>query len=209
VTQAVLTLWRVATRTTAPVLAALAVASASPLGAQPTVQGDRGRGGPPGGRSPDERTQADRAQMERRFEARINDIIRTRLALNDEQFTQLRAVSARVEQERRGLRREEIATRSELRRLLLATEPTNETRVAELLEQLPKLERRRIDMMEQEQRELSKFLAPSQRARYFALQDELRRNLQESQRRRMGSPPDGDETKDGRPPRSARPPGGR
>ena len=40
--------------------------------------------------------------------------------------------------------------------------------------------------MEQEQRELAKFLSPSQRARYFGLQDELRRGMQDLQRRRMG-----------------------
>lgn len=127
-----------------------------------------------------------RAQMERQLENRINNIVRTRLGLNDDQFDQLRAVSARMEHERRTLRREEMSTRAELRRHLLAGEAPNESQVAELLERLPRLERRRIDMMEQEQRELARFLQPSQRARYFALQDELRRNLQEGQRRRMG-----------------------
>ena len=174
-------------------LAASLVLSASSVAAQPAVQGERGRAGSPGAR----------AQMERRVEARINDIIRTRLGLSDEQHDQLRAVSKRLESERRNLRREEISTRGELRRHLLAAEPANETRIAELLDQLPRLERRRIDMMEQEQRELARFLAPSQRARYFALQDELRRSLQESQRRRMG--PGSDE--DGGPSRRrARPP---
>jgi Spy/CpxP family protein refolding chaperone len=200
---------RALARTLAAAASALLVMSVSPLQAQPGVQGERGRAGLPGGRNQGERSQEDRAQMERRVEARINDIIRTRLALNDEQFNQLRAVSTRVENERRAMRRDEIATRSELRGLLLATESVNENRIAELLEQLPKLERRRIDMMEQEQRELSKFLLPSQRARYFALQDELRRNLQETQRRRLGSPPGGEGRKDGqthRPP--PRPPGG-
>jgi len=130
-----------------------------------------------------------RSVMERRVEARINQIIRTQLGLNDEQFTQLRAVSERVEVQRRELRREEMSTRGELRRQLLDTQPANESRIAELLDQLPKLERRRIDMLEQQQRELARFLTPSQRARYFALEDDLRRNLQESQRRRLDGPP--------------------
>lgn len=142
---------------------------------------------------------AQRALIERRLQDRINLLVRTRLALTDDQFTQLRAVSARMENERRALRSDEMATRNEIRRQLGTGDAPNESRVAELLEQLPRLERRRIDMLEQEQRELARFLQPSQRARYFALQDQLRRELQEGQRRRLDSngppgngPPDND-----------------
>lgn len=136
---------------------------------------------------------AQRALIERRLQDRINLLVRTRLALTDDQFSQLRAVSARMENERRALRIEEMATRNEIRRELGTGDAPNEARVAELLEQLPRLERRRIDMLEQEQRALARFLQPSQRARYFALQDQLRRELQEGQRRRLDSdrPPDG------------------
>jgi len=84
-------------------------------------------------------------------------------------------------------RREEMQTRKAMREELLAGDNANVSKVADLLEQMPRLERRRIELMEQEQRELSKFLSPVQRARYFALQDELRRNMQELQRRRMGA----------------------
>lgn len=150
---------------------------------------------------------AQRALIERRLQDRINLLVRTRLALTDDQFSQLRAVSARLENERRALRSDEMATRHEIRRQLGTGEAPNEARVAELLEQLPRLERRRIDMLEQEQRELARFLQPSQRARYFALQDQLRRELQEGQRRRL----DGDGPPDNRPKplrRGSRPPFG-
>jgi periplasmic protein CpxP/Spy len=53
------------------------------------------------------------------------------------------------------------------------------------LEQLPKYERRRLDLMEREQRELARFLSPVQRAKYIGLQDELRRTMQDVQHRRM------------------------
>ncbi|MEO7521523.1 MAG: hypothetical protein ABIW79_06875 [Gemmatimonas sp.] len=139
-------------------------------------------------RDAQQRQLGQRSVMERRVEARINQIIRTQLALNDEQFSQLRAVSERVEVQRRELRREEMSTRGELRRQLLDTQPADESRIAELLDQLPKLERRRIDLLEQQQRELARFLTPSQRARYFALEDDLRRKLQESQRSRLDGP---------------------
>ncbi len=128
--------------------------------------------------------------MERRFEAQINEILRTKVRLTDDQVKQLRAVSVRVEREKRELWRREQDVRGELRRQLLAAEPGSEARIAELLDSLPRLERRRIASMEEEQRELAKFMQPSQRARYFALQDEMRRNLQEMQRGRLGNPGD-------------------
>ena len=62
----------------------------------------------------------------------------------------------------------------------------NETKVGDLLDQMPGLERRKLDLLESEQRDLAKFLSPTQRARYFGLQDELRRGMQDLQRRRMG-----------------------
>jgi periplasmic protein CpxP/Spy len=156
------------------------------IDAQPTrAGGDRGRGaGQPG-------QPGQRAMMERRVEARVNEVMRTRLNLNDEQFKQLQSLSVRMERERRQLRRDEMAAGAELRQQLLNTATPNETRIAELLEQLPRLERRRIDMLEMEQRELAKFLAPSQRARYLAWQDDIRRNLLDVQRRRMDGGPDG------------------
>ncbi|HYW31086.1 MAG TPA: hypothetical protein VE869_06225 [Gemmatimonas sp.] len=192
-------------------LAAL-ICSASPnaLDAQPTRDSTaRGRRPQAGERGSGGRGFSDRATMERRFEARLNEILRTKLRLSDDQLRQLRAVSNRVEREKRDLWRSEEHIRGELRRQLLASEPASESRIAELLDSLPRLERRRIDAMEQEQRELARFLAPSQRARYFALQDEIRRGMQEMQRGRLGGSGDrgnrGASDGGGRPPKSAPP----
>src|SRR5207344_2346860 len=112
--------------------------------------------------------------------------VRQQLALSDEQFAKLRDVASKVEDDRRALRNEEMTTRFALRQELLAGEKADEGKVAEFLEQMPRFERRRLDMMEREQKELAKFLTPSQRARYIGLQDELRRGMQDVQRRRMG-----------------------
>lgn len=149
------------------------------------------QGGPPGtaprGRSGAVRLDdAQRGQLERRLQERINQVVRVRLALTDDQFDKLRAVASRVEAERRTLRNEEMTTRFAMRQELLAGDKANEARVSELLERMPRFERRRLDLMEQEQRELAKFLSPTQRARYIGLQDELRRSMQDLQRRRMG-----------------------
>jgi protein CpxP len=185
------------------VIAAALVATAVPTTGTAQVT-------PPAGERRDKRA-ADprRGELERRFQQRVDAMVRQRLQLTEEQAVKLREVAGRAETMRRTLRRDEMQARKVMRDELLAGDNANDAKVAELLEEMPRLERRRIDLMEQEQRELSKFLSPIQRARYFALQDELRRNMQELQRRRLGT---GDSSRapgrDGidRPPRP-RPPG--
>lgn len=163
------------------VLAAVAPVAVGAQGGPPS--------GPPasGGRSmrPDDPR---RDELERRFRQRLDVIVKERLELTDDQHGRLREVASRTENARRTLRREEYAARMAMRRELLAGARANETRVAELLDGMPVLERRRLDLLEQEQRELAKFLSPLQRARYFALQDELRRGMQELQWRRLSGP---------------------
>ena len=165
-------------------VAALGLPGASALGAQ----GAPPPGGPPGksrGGEGDRGGMAQRDQLERRFQERLDAIVKQRLGLSDEQHGKLREVASRTEEARRQLRRDEYGVRMALRRELMAGDKASEAKVGELIDQMPKLERRRLDLMEQEQRELAKFLSPIQRVRYFGLQEELRRGMQEMQRRRM------------------------
>lgn len=121
-----------------------------------------------------------------RLQARLDSVVRVRLQLTEEQFAQLRGVATRLEEERRLLRRDEMAVRVRLRRALAAAETVDQGAVAQLLDEIPRLERRKVELLEEEQRELARFLSPSQRARYFALQEEMRRGMLELQRRRLG-----------------------
>jgi periplasmic protein CpxP/Spy len=142
------------------------------------------QGGPPRGGRPDDPRRAELAQ---RFQERVESTIRQRLQLTDEQSAKLREVAGRTEEARRTLRREEMMARMALRRELLAGDNADQARVSDLLDQMQRVERRRLDLLDQEQRELARFLSPVQRARYLALQDELRRSMQEMQHRRMGA----------------------
>ena len=157
------------------------------LGGLPLVSG--AQGGPPrvgDVRGDARRIEREREALERRFHERVDAIVKQRLRLTDEQHLKLRDVASRTEEARRALRRDELTTRMALRRELVARDRADETKVADLLDQIPRLERRKLELLESEQRELAKFLSPVQRARYFGLQDELRRGMQELQRRRMG-----------------------
>ena len=166
----------------AALAAALAVTAGLPSGA-------RAQGGPPRGNDRGDVPRMNARQheaLEKRFTERIDAIVKERLRLTDEQQVKLREVASRTEESRRVLRREESVLRTALRDEMKAGEKANEAKVGELLAQMPGLERRKLDLMESEQRELAKFLTATQRARYFGLQDELRRSMQDLQRRRMG-----------------------
>lgn len=147
------------------------------------------QGGPPRGydrQGAPRKKDQQRDSLENRFKDRIDAIVKQRLQLTDEQQFKLREVASRTEESRRVLRREEFVLRTSLREEMKAGDKANESRVGELLEQVPRLERRKLELMEAEQRDLARFLLPTQRARYFGLQDELRRSMQDLQRRRMG-----------------------
>lgn len=173
---------RLRRRTAVALAVAFVVAAGSPIVV-------RAQGGPPrvNDRAATPRMNAQqREALEKRFTERIDALVKERLRLTDEQQVKLREVASRTEESRRVLRREESVLRTALRNEMTAGEKANEAKVGELLDQMPGLERRKLELMESEQRDLAKFLSPTQRAQYFGLQDELRRGMQDLQRRRMG-----------------------
>ena len=134
--------------------------------------------------------------LEQQFRERLAQVVKNRLNLDEAQMQQLRQVNARVERQRAQLLREERQVRMTLRSQVLAGDSADQPRVAQLLDEALRIQRRRLDLVEAEQRALSGFMTPVQRAQYFAIQDELRRRLedirqQRQQQRRGGMPPGG------------------
>ena len=133
--------------------------------------------------------------LEQQFRERLAQVVRNRLQLNDGQMQRLRQVNARVERQRAQLFREERQARMALRGEVLAGDSADQAKVSQLLGDVLRIQRRRLDLIEDEQRALSEFMTPVQRAQYFAIQDELRRRLedvrQQRQQRRPGAPPPG------------------
>ena len=135
----------------------------------------------------------DRAVLEQRFRERFEQLLRTRLALSDAQLAQLIDVNKRLDGKRRELFTEERTVRKEMREQLQAgDDQANQSRVAELMERAIHVQRQRLDLMETEQRELSAFLTPTQRARYMGMQEQLRRRADEMRRRAEGDTVDDD-----------------
>lgn len=127
-------------------------------------------------------------EMEQQVQRRIGIMLKERLSLTDDQLRQLEAVTMRLERDRRAVRSDEYRSRVALRAQLLAGDSASNDSVAVLLDRLPGIERRKIDLMEAEQRELGQFLTPIQRARFMALQEEIRRGMDDIRNRRPGAP---------------------
>jgi periplasmic protein CpxP/Spy len=168
----------------------LLVSAAAPLVAQPPA---RGRGGP-GGMPADS---AQRARLEREFHARVTEIVQRELKLSPEQTRQLETTTQRFEAQRRPLWQREMQVRRSLRGELRSGDSADGARVDAYLRELLQLQRRRLDVIEGEQRALAEFLTPVQRARYMALQENLRARV-EQQRSRGGRSASG--TRGGPPP---------
>lgn len=168
----------------------VAALAAAPAGAQQAQQPAGGRQG----------AAQDRVALERQVRARIHRMMRENLGLDEQQLARLDASLRTFEGRRMALLREERRARMALRGAMggeiagrgaasagsagaTAAAP-DDARIAAALDSLVAIQRRRIDLIEEEQRHLATFLTPLQRARYFALQENLRRLLEE----RSGGP---------------------
>ena len=126
-----------------------------------------------------------RPQLERQLSERLAAVVQRRLGLDETQMRRLQLTNQRFEQQRRSLLDEERGVRRALRQELAAGERANQPRVGSLMKQALQLQRRRIDLLEAEQGALAEFLSPVQRARYYAIHEQLRRQVQEMRRQRQ------------------------
>lgn len=170
---------------TALLAAVLGFAASNPLPAQ--ASSDSAERGP--------RRQA----LERELRERIGREVQRRLQLDEEKMRQLGRTNERFEAQRRILVAQERAARIGLRQEMLRGDSASHERVAMLLDTLIGVQRKRVELVEQEQRALSAFLDPVQRAKYLVMQDQMRRRMDEMRRNarrpgargRPGQPPRG------------------
>lgn len=128
------------------------------------------------------------AAGEGRRGARLDELLRRRLALSDSQLARLR-VSTRAHAPRRiALAREEYALADSLR-AELAAPARAEPLIAGLLDRLQATRRARFEHREREQRERAGFLMPSQRALLLGFEEQAQRRADGVRARRRGGPP--------------------
>lgn len=150
-------------------------------------RGDRpeGRDGRPG--LPQDPAQ--RRMVEQRLRERFGEVVRRQLALDDNQFRRLRETNREFEGQRRSLADRERGARMSIRSELDRGDAADDAKVSAQMQELLKVQRERLSLAEQEDAKLSEFLSPAQRAKYFGLQEQLRRRVEEMRRRAMMGDP--------------------
>ena len=114
-------------------------------------------------------------------------VAKNRIGFTDEQMRQLQQTSQRFDQRRRQLAQEEKTTRVTMRAQVLANSAANQAEIASSLDQLQQIQRQRVELQAEEQKEFATFMTPLQRAQLFALQEQVRRRVQEIVRARPDS----------------------
>ena len=137
-------------------------------------------------KAPDSTLQRQGGQLEQRVRQRIAAVVQNRLQLTDDQMRRLRDVNAKYEGQRRKLVADERDARIVLRAELQRGKQGDQARISDAVDRMFKTQRARIDLAEQEQRDLSAFMTASQRAGYLALQEQIRRRVDEMRQRRQG-----------------------
>ena len=120
-----------------------------------------------------------RAQLEQAVRQRVARMLKERVGLSDEQLEQVGELNRRFEERRRVLIEQERDVRIGLRQEVLREDEADQERVARLLDQAIQVQQERLRVLEEEQRELAKFLTPVQRAKYLAVQEQIHRAVEE------------------------------
>jgi len=120
-----------------------------------------------------------RAQLEGRVRREFARVVRNRVGLSDEQMQKLGPLTQRLEEQRRSLQMDERDARVALQGIILGDTPTDSAKVDQLLDNLLDVQRKRLQLAESEQKELATFMTPIQRAKYLAMQEQVRRRLEQ------------------------------
>ncbi|MDB4917632.1 MAG: hypothetical protein JWM95_5276 [Gemmatimonadetes bacterium] len=128
-----------------------------------------------------------RQRLEQQVRRQFWNVAKKRIGFTDEQMTKLEATSMRFDQRRKGLAQEERTHRLAMRAEIVADSSANQAALATALDQLQQVQRKRADMLIEEQKEYASFMTPLQRAKLFGLQEQIRKRMQELLRARPDS----------------------
>jgi periplasmic protein CpxP/Spy len=139
-----------------------------------------------GAQPPSRAVNPNRAALEQQWRERSAQLAKQKLGLTDDQLTQLEQSNARFAPRLNQLALQDRETRRQLRLEMTAGSQANQQHVSALLDSSISLQKQRIAVVEEQQKDLARFLTPTQRAGYIALQAQVRRRAQELQRKNNG-----------------------
>ena len=126
----------------------------------------------------------ERMELEAEIRRSFTRVVRQQVGLSEAQMRALSDVTEKFAVDRRRLQTQERSVRMGLQRMLRGDATPDSAVVETAIRQLIAVQKRRVELMEAEQRELAGFMTPVQRARFMALQEQMRRRLE--QRRMRG-----------------------
>jgi Spy/CpxP family protein refolding chaperone len=116
--------------------------------------------------------------MQNRYRERLGQLVKTQLGLTDAQYQKVVAVNAKYEGQRFTLLQQERELRITIRAEVLRGDQADQKRIARLIDDMFKVQQQRLDILASEQKDLSAFLTPLQRAKYLGIQEQVRKRLQ-------------------------------
>jgi hypothetical protein len=152
-----------------------------------------------------------RAEVEQQLRERFSGAVKQQLGLDDAQVRKLQEHNRKFADRRQSLVQRERDARGVLREELQRDQQADNPKVATALQELMKVQKERSALLEDEDKSLSEFLTPLQRARYMALQEAMRKRIEELRKRAAalgldgGGPPPPATTPPAAPPDGAAP----
>ena len=163
-----------------PALFAFAFLTAVPVHAQGGVRQQ------PRAVAPSDSVPPTRANLEQLVRERMAQVTRQRLDATDDQMAKLQATNLKFDEQRRILVAQERDIRMSLRDEMLRTDSTHQGHISALMDRLIKTQRQRADIQDAEQKELANYLTPLQRAKYFALEQQIRQRVTQMRQMQQG-----------------------
>jgi len=127
------------------------------------------------GRGQGPRPQVDQVALEQEIRTRVTRLLKDQVGLTDAQIARVQDVHSRIEERRKALLMQERQARGALREEVIVGDTSRNGAIAQMLDQLFRAQRERTVLNEEEQKQLSQFITPLQRAKYFALEEGIRR----------------------------------
>ncbi|MGH7617345.1 MAG: hypothetical protein ACREPM_08975 [Gemmatimonadaceae bacterium] len=121
----------------------------------------------------------------------FNNAVRRQLNLDQPKMRRLNQTEQQFDQQRRQVSQGERQTRLALRAAMEDTTGRDRDKIDGYISQLVQAQRKKVDIAEAEQKELSSFLTPTQRAQYLSLKERLNKRLGELTQGGRGAAPDG------------------
>ena len=131
-------------------------------------------------------TAAPPGAMQQEFRRKVGEIVKRQLGLTDEQYQKVVAVNQKYEPQRFMLTQQERELRITIRAEVLRGDSADQKRVDRLLKEMFKVQQQRLDILQSEQKDLSAFLTPVQRAKYLGIQEQIRKRLEAMRNRAAG-----------------------